>query len=614
MRGFATLLTAVALALGGTLAWDLMQERLTYPGRKLIVYAGMFGPGEPMQQFYAGPNERVSSPTPLGPEHGAHRSALAEAWPRWGDRVLRSSPGAAPLAASQSDVGEADAGQAVASATDIDLLVEEYRSLHPEYVDTLMVALDRDDRSQRLRLFHQFARLHPRYDGDLIQIFERLHPAYTVGVFEDFERLHPDHKIVQRWDGRWVLSANRPRFLTGSDVPDLISGSQAELRILMRENLGLPVDRPLTPDVWPDDDIPPQWRERGILASETHYDDPNRSMESVFYDWVLDRAQYEVSEEDHQGSGNPYPVGTRVGYLVPRMVQSQAIFVNRAHLERIGRERDDYPRTVAEFEAVCRQLRAAGIEPIAQDGMSYGEMWWQSLVWRTIGQGPHIDAVLDRGPRFSGPEGDPRYLSIARRLRQWRDDGFWMSGFSASQWPGAQRDFGAGRCTFLLTGTWLPAEIQGTRSWDPEVFDLGCFFFPSIDEQTGDPHQVPVGCNGYLIPRDGDNHAGAVLLLRYLTARTQDLMAHKLGYMPVVRGVPFPEALQSLEPFMASADLDDFLADGPQWYSAKWYKFVFREAYNRFFVERSDATTPVEFLEDLERRSQQHYTSYGPGT
>ena len=59
---------------------------------------------------------------------------------------------------------------------------------------------------------------------------------------------------------------------------------------------------------------------------------------------------------------------------------------------------------------------------------------------------------------------------------------------------------------------------------------------------------------------------------------------------------------------------DDFLSEGPQWYSPKWSKFVFTETANRFFVIRSDNSSPEEFVEELERRSQEHYRKIGKGT
>ncbi|HUW82715.1 MAG TPA: ABC transporter substrate-binding protein [Phycisphaerae bacterium] len=597
MRLFNGLIAVVVVILSGILLWDLVQEKLTYPGKKVIIYAGMFGPGEPMQLFYAGPPANVAPEHPFGPDAVEHWHALRTAWPE-------------VEAALVTGYRECF-GRPLPPLDDPDpQLVEQYRGLKPDYARRLASALGRLDRSSRLSLYHAFARAHPQFETEMILTFERLHPAYTIGAFEDFERLHPDYAVAQRWDGRWVLSANRGRFLTGSDVPDLITGSQAELRILMRENLALALDRALPPGRG----IKPEWVQKGILDGEKAYDDPDRTFRSEFYDWVIDRARYEITPEDRDVSGNPYPVGQPVLYLMPRMAQTAVVYYNRAHFKMIGRDPDDIPETNGEFEQICRQVLAAGKEPIAQDGMTYVTDWWGELVTRIIGDDVYRQSVIGGLPRFAGADADPRYLEIAQRLRRWRGENFWMKGFSASKWPGAQRDFGTGRCTFLHTGTWLPTEIAGTRSWDPEVFDLGCFFFPTVEGGTGDPYKMSCHVQGYAVPRDGDEHEGAVLLLRYLTARSQKPMVEKLNYMPAVKGVAFPAALRDIESRMVNASADDFVSEGPPWYSPKWSKFVFTETANRFFVIRSDNSSPEEFVEELERRSQEHYRKIGRGT
>ena len=597
MRLFAGLVAVVGAILAGVLIWDLMQERLTYPDKKVIIYAGMFGPGEPMQQFYAGPSEAVPPKHPFGPTALACWRALIAACPEVSQAVSEGYRRC--FRSALEPAGPVD-----------EELVEQFRRLDPQYIRALVAALGQRDGANRLKLYYLFARLHPRFEKRMILTFERLHPAYKIGMFEDFERLHPDYKVLQRWDGRWVLSSNRPRFLTGADVPDLITGAQSELRILMRENLALPLDKPLPPGPG----IKPLWTERGIVQEETAYDDPERPFESEFYDWLLAQARYEISQEDYEVSGNPYEPGQRVLYILPRITTAFVVFYNRAHFELIGRDRGQIPRTVAEFEQICRQLRAAGKEPIAQDGVVYTDMWWDWLVWRTLGYDSYRRTVLGGQPRFAGPDGDPRYLQIAQRLRRWRDEMFWMKGFSASKWPGAQRDFGRGKCTFLLCGTWLPAEIASTRVYDPKIFELGCFFFPPLEGGAGDQDKISTDVQGYVIPRDGRNHEGAVLLLRYLTARSQEVMVRKLNYIPTVKGVAFPPVLRDIEPIMVNATAEQVMGRGPMWYSPKFAKFVIRETQDKFFVIRSDNLTPEQFVQRLEDRAQEHYRKFGKGT
>ena len=595
-----TRLVILALAiLGGILLWDLSEERLVYPGKKLIVFADMFGPGEPMQRLYGGPAEATVPFQPFTRDHVANYRALIEAWPKWGDRIRQAAQRIHGLDLAESSNDSAANGE-------LNELIEQYKSLDPGYVAALVDALGQSDRSNRLKLFYAFATAHPRFERDMVLTFERLHPGYEVGLFEDFERLHPDYKIVPRWDGRWVLSANRPRFLTGSDVPDIIVGSNTELRILMREDLGLPLDEPL-PGASKE-----SWRTRGVLRGEAAYDDPHRTWADEFYPWALERSRYTVSPEDHTVSENPHKPGEQVIYFLPRLAYAFPIFYNKAHFRLIGRDPDDTPKTVEEFEDICRQLIAKGKEPIANDGAVYVDLWWSWLIYRTIGYDRFADTVMNKpgAPRLAGPNADPRYLQIAQRMRKWRDDGFWMKNFSSSMWPGAQRDFGNGRCTFLLSGTWIPTELASTRNPDKAVFDLGCFAFPQVTGGTGDADSIMVGLEGFVLCRQGRNTENAVVLLRYLTARGGSGLAKKLNYISTTRGVPFPPALAGIERAMTTAPASKFLGDGPAWYAPKFSKFVLSETFPDFFLVREKSLSPEQFVETLEQNAQRHYAEH----
>ena len=80
-------------------------------------------------------------------------------------------------------------------------------------------------------------------------------------------------------------------------------------------------------------------------------------------------------------------------------------------------------------------------------------------------------------------------------------------------------------------------EIASTRSTDPEVFELGCFFFPQVRGGTGDQKAMQVSPQGFCLCRQGKGTEGAVLLLRYLTARGGELLSKKLNYISTTRGV-----------------------------------------------------------------------------
>ena len=65
--------------------------------------------------------------------------------------------------------------------------------------------------------------------------------------------------VERRWQGRWVLSANRPRFLTGREVPDIMVSDKMELLALVQDGYAVAMDEPLPggavspldgPDTW----------------------------------------------------------------------------------------------------------------------------------------------------------------------------------------------------------------------------------------------------------------------------------------------------------------------------------------------------------------------------
>jgi hypothetical protein len=652
MRFFHQLMAVVLVTLVAVLGWDLSQRHIARGNKQTIIYAGMFGPGEPMQVLYSGPSPQLEPEHPFGPDAYAHYAALMQAWPDLASNVRDAYQRAfqRKLPATQDGVatdgsgvptgkrppasqgagngspspagndspaadGEGaapgpaprEAGTRAPATFDTLPLVDQYRQLDRRYVEQLVGALGTRDRANRLRLFRLFADLHPQHDARLIKIFQRLHPAYRIGLFEDFKRREPQYDIEERWDGRWVLSANRPRFLTGTDVPDLISGSLLELRILYRENLALPLDQPI-PDAQD-----PLWRTKGILYGPL-YNNPDIAIRDTFNPVAAEASRYTITEADVTRNHHPYPAGTRITYLWPSIVHAQVIFYNKAHFRAIGRDPDAVPETVDEFEDVCRQLQKAGFEPIAQDGIVYVENWWFELASRMMGYETLLSTCSGGLPRFAGPQGDPRYLQIARRLRRWRDQDFWMKQFSASKWPGAQRDFGTGKCTFLFTGTWLPAEIERTRSYDPAVFDLSCFLYPAYPGGPGNQQRISAGAQGHAITRQGRNHEGAARLLNYLSAYGAELESTELHYISAHKGIPFPAEMKRLEPVFARAGPGDVITDGIPGDLPLFYKFVLAETFPKFFLVRSDNISPEEFVEVLERKSQEHYQRYGKGT
>ena len=68
MRFFHQLLAVVLVTLLAVLGWDLSQRHIAGGNKQTIIYAGMFGPGEPMQVLYSGPSPQLEPEQPFGPD------------------------------------------------------------------------------------------------------------------------------------------------------------------------------------------------------------------------------------------------------------------------------------------------------------------------------------------------------------------------------------------------------------------------------------------------------------------------------------------------------------------------------------------------------------------
>ena len=72
MRFFYQLSAIVIVTLLAVLGWDLSGRRVSHGDKELIIYAGMFGPGEPVQLLYSGPPAGLEPEHPFGAQAAGH--------------------------------------------------------------------------------------------------------------------------------------------------------------------------------------------------------------------------------------------------------------------------------------------------------------------------------------------------------------------------------------------------------------------------------------------------------------------------------------------------------------------------------------------------------------
>lgn len=411
---------------------------------------------------------------------------------------------------------------------------------------------------------------------------EPMQKAYAE-IFADFERENPQYKVEPRWDGRWAISAIRPRFLTHSDIPDMLNTDRDSLAIIVGEGYAEPLD--------------------DILEQQPHPDDAGKSLREAYQPQLLKKCFYEPRSDENFKSGT---------YMLPGGVWTTLIFFNRVHYEALKLE---IPKTWSAFLENCRRLKAAGYVPIAADQDAYGAMWANALLRRAMSESLLRSSVEGHGPRF---DADPRFRAVFQAVRDLQQPGWFMDGWEGSQWPAAQRRWCNGEATHMICGSWL---IRETLEYHPEAtkFRLGGFVVPTLDtvdwgaqtpEPPGDPTGVDAGVVGDAILKGGKNRAGAIKLLAFLAKRkSAGVLAHVGKEIPSVFGAPFPTELEEIRQEYQNAKT--IYREGFSNYAPKWNKFIWNDLHHRFFMIEAKTLSVEGFLKELQEKTDAYHKDGG---
>jgi len=407
-----------------------------------------------------------------------------------------------------------------------------------------------------------------------------------------FEKQNPQYKVQVRWDGRWVLSQNRPRLLTGKDVPDIIEGSSEELRIIVQEQYALPLDEhinalsPETGKPWKDD-----W-------------DPD----------TLDMGRYRLKPLEpstgHSVQLPPHPLEGKLA-LAPNLLADSVYFYNKAIARRLGI--DKTPQTWDEFKAVCQKAKDADVEPIMLEGNGYGSMLADTLLQTSVPCEELRQTILGVGSRK--PFTDLLYQRIYALEREILDK-YVMRGWQACDWPKGQQAFATGKGLFILCGTWLPAELRETAVTDKNIFELGIIPFPRFNDEP--PGIWATSAFGLIILKDGNQRQGAIRFLQFLsgTVRQEDRWGHHIatedGNLVAFKRDPLPAELDDLRVQLASRTR--LVSNPTRAFAPNWTQYIYTQLHDDFIkTNHGEASymTAGQFLQELERRTMQYNRAGG---
>ncbi len=255
--------------------------------------------------------------------------------------------------------------------------------------------------------------------------------------------------------------------------------------------------------------------ENGLLQSLDGYADAygwtDRFPESV-------RSLASYSEDGAVfGEGNLYGL-PQVGELV-------GVWYNKAKLADLGLE---VPQTTEEFQTALQAAKDAGELPV-QFGNLDG---WPGIHEFGFVQNQYVPREDIRALGF-GQEGaswtSEENVQAAQTFTEWIEAGYFTPDFNGVGYDPAWQDFAGGEGVFLVSGTWLQADLT-----DALGDDVG-FFLPPVGE-TGD--LAVTGGTGlpFSITEASENADVAAAYIDFITSDEAMQMIQEAGNLPVVGG------------------------------------------------------------------------------
>jgi ABC-type glycerol-3-phosphate transport system substrate-binding protein len=212
-------------------------------------------------------------------------------------------------------------------------------------------------------------------------------------------------------------------------------------------------------------------------------------------------------------------------YAAPSILAAVAILYNKAIFQRLH---PAIPHSVADFEAVCARVAAAGLTPIGlgtADGW-VADDWYLSLVNAETGS-KSLLPELHLDPHFSF--GGAPFLQAGVTLSRWSTAGYFTKQFGGLDAQDSVTAFFEGSTAMQLISSTENGQITGlaTRTHIP----VGVFAFPSVDASLP-PTAPQSGYAGWAVPRASKHPA---LAEAFITMMLSDAAARRLaahGYLP----------------------------------------------------------------------------------
>jgi raffinose/stachyose/melibiose transport system substrate-binding protein len=161
--------------------------------------------------------------------------------------------------------------------------------------------------------------------------------------------------------------------------------------------------------------------------------------------------------------------GTGNLYGIPATGEVVGVYYNKAKLGKLGVQ---LPKTFEEFEAALAKAKSGGEVPIQFGNL---DKWTGIHEYEEI-QLQQTDKAAAREFIFSesntGFDNDTNHAA-AEKLADWAQKGYFTNGFAGLGYDPSWQQFGKGKGVFLITGSWLTADLKKALA-----NDVGFFLLP----------------------------------------------------------------------------------------------------------------------------------------
>lgn len=221
-------------------------------------------------------------------------------------------------------------------------------------------------------------------------------------------------------------------------------------------------------------------------------------------------------------------------YGVPWTFGMVGMWYNKALFEKAGIK--ETPKTWNEFLAVVKQLKAAGITPIAlgEKDKWPGHFWWSYLAVRNAGQQGFMKAYTREGAFTDAP-----FVKAGEELQQLIDLQPFQDGFLEQTYGDEQVVVAKEQAAMELMGHWAYGADTGVAGDNLENYKahIDWFPFPMVDGGAGGAADAFGGGDGFAIGKNAPPET--IELVKFLTSKENQKMMVEAGIaaLPVVKGL-----------------------------------------------------------------------------